>query len=66
MLSYWGVAWASRRLPASTVTLYSVLQPAMGAALSVAVLGERLRWTDLGALGIVAGLVLVVRSGETA
>lgn len=70
-LAYWVVlvsvvayllfSWASRRLPASTVALYAVLQPAVGAALSVVFLGDQLQRTDLGALGIALGLVLVVR-----
>ena len=60
-LCYVLTAWASRQLPASTVTLYATLQPGAGAALSVLLLGERLRWTDLGAVGVVAGLVVVAR-----
>lgn len=58
--SYCLVSWANRHLPASTVALYAVLQPAVGAALSVAILGEQLRYTDLGALLIVCGMLLVV------
>lgn len=71
VLAYWvvgvsGVAylligWSNRHLPASTVALHNTVQPAVGAALSVLCLGDGLLWTDLGGLGIVLGLVIVVR-----
>lgn len=60
-IGYLTVSWANRHLPASTVALYAVLQPAVGALLSVLILGDSLRKTDLGAVGIALGLVLVVR-----
>ena len=61
VLCYTLTAWASRSLPASVVTSYSTLQPCLGAALSVLLLGEQLRWSDCGAVGIVVGLFIVVR-----
>ena len=69
-LAYWVVAisgvaylligWANRHLPASTVALHNTAQPAVGAALSVLCLGDRLVWTDLGGVGIILGLFIVV------
>ena len=61
VLCYSLTAWASRSLCASVVTSYCTLQPAAGAALSVLLLGEQLRWSDCGAVGIVVGLFIVVR-----
>jgi len=58
-VSYVLVARASKRLPASTVALFNSVQPAAGAALSVLLLGDRLRLTDLGLVGILAGLLMV-------
>lgn len=69
-LAYWVVAisggayllisWSNRHLPASTVALHNTAQPMVGAVLSVLCLGDHLMWTDLGGLGIVLGLVIVV------
>jgi len=61
-VGYWIVSWASRRTNASTVALFNALQPAVGASLSIAMLGEQLRWTDLGTAGIIVGLVVVTRA----
>ncbi|KAL1525853.1 hypothetical protein AB1Y20_020686 [Prymnesium parvum] len=60
-VSYLLISWANRVLPASTVVLYSVIQPVVGGALSVIFLGESLRPTDLGAVCIAIGLFIVAR-----
>jgi len=58
--SYLLISWANRHLPASTVALYAAVQPAVGATLSVVVLGDWLRPSDLGAIAIVLGMWVVV------
>ena len=65
VVGYLLISWANRHLPASTVALYAGLQPAVGAALSVLLLGDGLRPTDLGALGIVLGLAVIVKRDTT-
>lgn len=43
------------------VAAYQCAQPLFGTALGVLVLGEQATWFDLGALGVVGGLLLVTR-----
>ena len=59
---YAGVAWAAARLPASQVAAFTVLQPFLGTALAAGFLGERLSPWDGGAVGVLAGLALVIKA----
>lgn len=59
---YAAVAWAAARLPASQVASFTVLQPFLGTALAAGFLGERLSPWDAGAVGVLAGLALVIRA----
>lgn len=56
---YYAVTWAMRHLPASQVAAFQCLQPFIGTILAFLVLNEAPTAWDLGAIGIVAGLVLV-------
>ena len=58
---YYLLTAATRYLPASQVASFQCLQPFMGTLLAFFVLGEQPTFWDLGAIGVVAGLVLVVR-----
>lgn len=60
---YLVVTYAMNHLPASQVASFQCLQPFVGAALAVMVLGERVNTYDLGAFGIVIGLLMVTRGG---
>jgi len=53
------VTWAMKHLPASQVAAFQCLQPFLGSLLAFLVLREHLSWWDLGAIGVVAGLMLV-------
>lgn len=53
------VTWAMKHLPASQVAAFQCLQPFLGTLLAFLVLQEQLSWWDLGAVGVVAGLLLV-------
>ena len=61
---YLVVTAAMNHLPASQVASFQCLQPFVGAMLAVMVLGEHLNVYDLGALGIVVGLLMVTRDGK--
>eukprot|EP00884_Botryococcus_braunii_P017363 jgi/Botrbrau1/430/Bobra.110_2s0080.1 len=56
---YYIVAWATHYLPASQVAAFVCLQPFLGTLLAFLVLGEQPSVWDLGALGILFGLLLV-------
>lgn len=56
---YYAVTWAMRHLPASQVAAFQCLQPFIGTILAFLVLNEAPTVWDLGAIGIVAGLILV-------
>lgn len=56
---YLVVTWAMKHLPASQVAAFQCLQPFLGTLLAFLVLHEQLSWWDLGAVGVVAGLLLV-------
>ncbi len=56
---YFVVTWAMKHLPASQVAAFQCLQPFLGTLLAFLVLQEQLSWWDLGAGGVVAGLLLV-------
>lgn len=56
---YFVVTWAMKHLPASQVAAFQCLQPFLGTLLAFLVLQEQLSWWDLGAVGVVAGLLLV-------
>jgi drug/metabolite transporter (DMT)-like permease len=62
---YFVVTWAMNHLPASQVAAFQCLQPFIGTALAVMVLGEHVNKYDFGAIGIVLGLLLVTRSGSS-
>ena len=59
VLGYFVITWAMRHLPASQVAAFQCLQPFIGTLLAATVLGEEPTWWDAGAIGVVAGLVLV-------
>lgn len=59
VVGYWVVTAATAYLPASQVAAFQCLQPFVGTALAVMVLGEEPTWWDLGAIGVIAGLALV-------
>ena len=59
VLGYYVVAWGMQTLPASQVAAFQCLQPFLGTVLAASLLGEALSAWDGGALGVVAGLVLV-------
>ena len=61
ILCYYVLTAATRYLPASQVAAFQCLQPFIGTALAFAVLGEKPSVWDLGALGVLAGLLMVVR-----
>ncbi|GAB4820872.1 hypothetical protein N2152v2_007918 [Parachlorella kessleri] len=61
VIGYVVVTWATRHLPASQVASFQCLQPFMGTLLAFSVLGEEPTWWDLGALGVVTGLLLIVK-----
>ena len=63
---YYLLTAATRYLPASQVAAFQCLQPFMGTVLAFFVLGEQPTFWDLGAVGVVAGLVLVVRETKEA
>lgn len=63
---YYLLTAATRYLPASQVASFQCLQPFMGTVLAFFVLGEQPTFWDLGAIGVVAGLVLVVREPKEA
>jgi len=63
---YAAVAWAASRLPASQVATFTVLQPFLGTALAAGFLGERLTPWDSGAVGVLAGLALVIKADGSA
>ena len=56
---YYVVTWAMCHLPASQVASFQCLQPFLGSLLAFVVLHEEPSIYDLGAVGVVAGLVLV-------
>lgn len=56
---YYVVTWAMCHLPASQVASFQCLQPFLGSLLAFLVLHEKPSIYDLGAIGVVAGLVLV-------
>ena len=56
---YYIVTWAMCYLPASQVASFQCLQPFLGSLLAFLVLHEKLSWWDGGAVGVLAGLVLV-------
>lgn len=62
IFAYFTMTAATKYLPASEVAAYQCLQPLLGTLLSVLVLHEQPTWWDLGALGVVGGLVLVTFS----
>jgi drug/metabolite transporter (DMT)-like permease len=53
------VTWAVKYLPASQVAAFQCLQPLLGTSLAFLILHEQLSWWDLGALGVLAGLITV-------
>lgn len=54
------------RLVFIQVAAFQCLQPFVGAVLAVLVLGEEASIWDLGAIGVIAGLVLIAKDpGET-
>ena len=53
------VTWAMCHLPASQVASFQCLQPFLGSLLAFSVLHEQPTWYDLGAVGVLAGLILV-------
>ena len=56
---YYIVNWAMRHLPASQVAAFQCLQPFLGAVLAFSLLHEQLNWWDLGAFGVVLGLLMI-------
>ncbi len=56
---YYIVTWAMCHLPASQVASFQCLQPFLGSLLAFSVLHEQPTWYDLGAIGVLAGLILV-------
>ena len=54
------IAFANQHLDASTMASYSTSQPVYGLALSIPLLHTRLEYKDLGALGIIAGLFIII------
>ncbi|GMH40336.1 hypothetical protein BSKO_08240 [Bryopsis sp. KO-2023] len=63
---YYIIAWSMTHLPSSQVATFQCLQPFVGTVLAFTLLGERLTWWDLGAVGVVFGLVIVNREGNFA
>ncbi|DBB00703.1 TPA: hypothetical protein ACH3X3_002373 [Trebouxia sp. C0006] len=61
VIGYYVVTWATQYLPASQVAAFQCLQPFVGAVLAFAVLGEEPSIWDVGAIGVIAGLVLVAK-----
>lgn len=59
VVGYYVVTFATQHLPASQVASFQCLQPFVGTLLAFAVLGEEPSVWDLGAVGVVAGLVMV-------
>lgn len=53
------VTWAVKFLPASQVASFQCLQPFLGTTLAFLLLHEHLSFWDLGAFGVLAGLMLV-------
>jgi DME family drug/metabolite transporter len=47
--------WGLTRVPASTATTLSLLEPAVAAVLAVLVVGERLPWLGWAGIGLVFG-----------
>lgn len=58
---YLAVTYAMNYLPASQVAAFQTLQPFVGAVLAVSLLNEKVNRYDLGAFGIVVGLLMVTR-----
>ena len=58
-VGYATIVWAQRHLTASVVSSFPCLQPFIS-FLAGAAMGERVQPKDLGAVGIILGLVLVV------
>ena len=61
---YLAVTYAMNYLPASQVAAFQTLQPFVGAVLAVMILNEKVNRYDLGAVGIVVGLLMVTRDGR--
>ncbi|GAB4820825.1 hypothetical protein N2152v2_007871 [Parachlorella kessleri] len=62
--AYFLVTWATRHLPPSEVAAFPCLQPFLGTLLAFSLLGEAPSWWDVGAVGIVAGLLLTARAPD--
>lgn len=61
---YYIIAWSMTLLPSSQVATFQCLQPFVGTILAFTILGEELTWWDLGAFGVIFGLVLVNRENS--
>jgi EamA-like transporter family len=64
ILGYYLLTWATSVLPASQVASFQALQPLMGTVLSFLFLGERPTAWDLGGIGVISGLILVVHDAK--
>jgi len=58
------IAWGMKHLPSTQVAAFQCLQPPIGTALGFVVLGEELTAWDLGALGVILGLIIVNRDSK--
>eukprot|EP00891_Asterochloris_glomerata_P006068 jgi/Astpho2/6068/fgenesh1_pg.00084_%23_57_t len=58
---YYFVTWATQHLPASQVAAFQCLQPFVGTLLAFVVLQEQPSLWHLGAVGVIAGLLIISR-----
>ncbi|KAK9828607.1 hypothetical protein WJX72_001011 [[Myrmecia] bisecta] len=61
VVGYYVVTWATQFLPASQVAAFQCLQPFVGTVLAFFVLGEEPSLWDLGAVGVVVGLITIAK-----
>eukprot|EP00928_Gymnodinium_smaydae_P017955 TRINITY_DN16843_c0_g2_i1.p1 TRINITY_DN16843_c0_g2~~TRINITY_DN16843_c0_g2_i1.p1 ORF type:complete len:231 (+),score=10.74 TRINITY_DN16843_c0_g2_i1:55-693(+) len=73
VLPYFLQLWANCYLPSSTISAYYALQPVAAVGVCLAVIAATppphlglvgAHWSDIGAVGILAGLAIVVREGR--
>lgn len=64
-LAYTLISYSSTHLAASTVGVYGCIQTLMSVVLAIVLLGEEVRWTNLGGLPIVAGVCLASQAAST-
>eukprot|EP00210_Caulerpa_lentillifera_P008599 g8203.t1 len=61
---YYIIAWAMANLPSTQVATFQCLQPLVGTFLGFLILGEELTVWDLGAIGVIVGLLMVNRNSQ--